>query len=99
MLKQLEMSGLGNITAWIPSSFFYVYLILGKPRSSPRGPFSTVPQGAEVMGPRGPPPLMAPRPLMGAELWQQMPRGPFEKSPRPLMRPGAAVRVSVQSVG
>ena len=48
------------------------------------------------MGPRGPPPLMAPRPLMGAELWQQMPRGPFGKSPRPLMRPGAAVRVSVQ---
>ena len=55
-----------------------------------------MPQGADVMGPRGPPPLMAPRPLMGAELRQQMPRGPFGKSPRPLMRPGAAVRVSVQ---
>ena len=39
MLKQLEMSGPGNITAWIPSSFFYVYLILGKPRSSPKRSF------------------------------------------------------------
>ena len=57
-----------------------------------------MPQGVDVMGPRGPPPLMAPRPLMGAELWQQMPRGSFGKSPRPLMRPGAAVRVSVQWV-
>jgi len=45
------------------------------------------------MGARGPRPLMAPRPLMGSEPWQQMPRGHPGRPPRPLMRPGHPVSV------
>lgn len=56
--------------------------------SRPRGPSPHVPQGADAMGARGPRPLMAPRPLMGSEPWQQMPRGHPGRPPRPLMRPG-----------
>lgn len=59
--------------------------------SRPRGLSPHVPQGADVMGARGPRPLMAPRPLMGSEPWQQMPRGHPGRPPRPLMRPGHPV--------
>ena len=45
-----------------------------------------------MMAARGPRPLMAPRPLMGSEPWQQMPRGHPGRSPRPL-RPGLTVSV------
>ncbi|RMX40076.1 hypothetical protein pdam_00002277 [Pocillopora damicornis] len=53
----------------------------------PRGPAPHAPQGLDMMAARGPRPLMAPRPLMGSEPWQQMPRGHPGRSPRPL-RPG-----------
>lgn len=49
------------------------------------------------MGARGPRPLMAPRPLMGSEPWQQMPRGHPGRPPRPLMRPGHPVSALIRS--
>lgn len=61
----------------------------------PRGNTPHVSQGADVMGARGPRPLMSPRPLMGSEPWQQMSRGHPGRPPRPLMRHGHPVSTKV----
>lgn len=78
-------------------TLFHVLFVLSQGGQSsfgprPRGPAPHAPQGLDMMAARGPRPLMAPRPLMGSEPWQQMPRGHPGRSPRPL-RPGLTVSV------